>query len=320
MKKLLKEDYVHGGTQKDFYEEDEREYTICPLCSADDFTKIESDRGLEVVKCKQCDLIYTNPRARDAQENYFGDKKVFYEEARLIFNGKRTHHRDRNYENQVAGIQKYKKSGNLLDVGAGMGFFLKKARDAGFDVQGVEPSPALSQIAEERWELKMHNGFLEDIELPKNYFDVISLIDVFEHVTHPKELLSLSYELLKPDGIMAIKVPNADYNLFKKQLSRGSNRDVWDCREHVVHYTPRTLRKMIESKGYKVLSASIPLPVHLPIWENLVGHYYQYPSPYILDWKRIALRNLFYHLGRMEFTLRGKTRFGPDLMFIIAKK
>ncbi len=324
MERLKKEEYIHGGTQKDFYHENDRQYWPCPLCNATDFVPLDTERGLTVVRCKTCDLIYTNPRAKDSEENYFGDASVYYNEAMLIFKGKKPHHRDRNYEYEIRQIKKFKKNGKLLDVGTNMGFFLRKAHQAGFQTEGVEPSPALSKIARENWGLKIHTTFLEQADLPENNYDVITLIDVFEHVTNPKEMLRVIYHLLKPDGIVAVKVPNGDYNYFKMKLARltgkRKNMDVWNCYEHVVHYTPKTFAGMIDNCGFKVIKCFIPLPIHPPVWAHLVGHYYQYPSPFILDWKRILLRNLFYYIGKIEFMLRGKSKFAPDLMFIIKKK
>lgn len=323
MDRLKKDDYIHGGTQKDFYNENERVLSDCPLCNSRSFKVLDTDRGLSVVKCNDCQLIYTNPRALNAEENYFGDGSVYYSEARLIFNGKKRHHRDRNYEYEINKIKKFKAEGKLLDVGTNMGFFLRKAKEAGYDTEGVEPSPSLSQMAREQWNLKIHNCYLESADLPENSFDIITLIDVLEHVTNPKELLAKCRRLLKSDGILVIKVPNGDYNYFKMQLAKltgkGSSMDIWDCCEHVVHYTKKTFKQMAEENGFKIKSFFIPLPIHSPIWAHLVGHYYQYPSPFILDWKRISIRNIFYYLGKIEKIIGGKIRFGPDLMFILNK-
>jgi len=320
---LLKDDYIHGGTQKDFYGEEDKEKCPCPLCGADNFKILGSDKGLNVVRCNSCNLIYTNPRAIGAEENYFGDASVFFEEARLIFKGKKPHHRDRNYEYELRKIKSIKPGGKLLDVGTNMGFFLRKAREFGFDTEGVEPSPALVKIATEQWGLTIHQGFLQEVNLPEKSYDVITLIDVFEHVTDPKGLLNKCRILLKDDGIIVIKVPNGDYNYFKQQLAsitgKTASMDIWDCCEHVVHYTPTTFGKMVGSCGFKVKKLIIPLPIHSPIWANLVGHYYQYPTPAILDWKRILLRNLFYYVGKIEKLFFKKIRFGPDLMFVIQK-
>jgi len=324
MEKLSKDDYIHGGTQKDFYEDHEKELCKCPLCDNMHFSPIDSERGLNIVKCKNCDLIYTNPRAINAQENYFGNAETFYNEAALIFKGKKKHHRDRNYEYELKKIKKIKPEGNLLDIGTNMGFFLRKATEFGYITEGVEPSPALSQIAREKWKLNIHTTFLEKANLPKGKFDIITMIDVFEHVTNPKELLTKCNELLKDDGIIAIKVPNGDYNYFKMKLAKlagkNSGMDIWDCYEHVIHYTPKTFKQLIESCGFSLHYFFIPLPIHSPVWANLVGHYYQYPSPFILDWKRIMLRNIFYYIGRIEKFFGLKIKFGTDLMFIIQKK
>jgi 2-polyprenyl-3-methyl-5-hydroxy-6-metoxy-1,4-benzoquinol methylase len=324
MERLKKEDYIHGGTQKDFYSKDEIETCNCPLCEKDNFTKIDTDRGLTIVKCNNCGLIYVNPRVCSSNENYFGESTTYFEEARLIFKGKKTHHRDRNYKSELEKLKKLKKTGKLLDVGSNMGFFLRKAKEYGYDCEGVEPSPSLSQIARENWGIDIHTNFLENLNLSKYSYDIITMIDVFEHVINPKELLKKCDELLKSDGILMIKVPNADYNYFKMQLGKkiggGKKMDIWNMYEHVVHYTPKTLKNMVESCGFKIKKAFIPLPIHSPIWANLVGHYYQYPSPFILDWKRIIVRKIFYHIGKIGFILKGKTKFGPDLMFIIEKQ
>ncbi len=322
--RLSKGDYIHGGNQKDHYEDHEKIPWPCPSCNSLENHPIDSDRGLSIVVCKQCGLIYTNPRPIAAEENYFGDAEVFFNEAHLIFKGKKPHHRDRNYEYELKKIKKFKPSGKLLDVGTNMGFFLRKAKEIGFETEGVEPSPALSAIAREQFGLKIHTAFLQDVDLPEKNYDVITMIDVFEHVTDPKGMLNTCHHLLKDDGIVAIKVPNGDYNMFKMKLahltSRKANMDIWDLCEHVVHYTPKTFKRMIEESGFRIKSFFIPLPIHSPIWANLVGHYYQYPSPFILDWKRILLRNAFYQIGKVEKILGGKIRFGPDLMFIIEKK
>jgi len=322
--KISKDDYIHGGTQKDFYDVNDIQECACLICGAKNYSKLYSERGnLGIVKCNDCDLIYTNPRAKDAESNYFGDAEVFFNEARLIFKGKKTHHRDKNYEYELRVIKKFKPKGKFLDIGTNMGFFLRKAKEFGYDVQGVEPSPSLSKIASEQFNLNIKNSFFEQAGFPPKYFDVITMIDVFEHVTNPIELLKNAFSVLSDDGILCIKVPNGNYNVLKLKLARlfgkESRHDIFNSYEHVAHYTPATIKKILHKAGFKVKKCFIPLPIHPPVWANLVGHYYQYPSPFILDWKRILLRNLFWQTGKMEKLLGMKIRFAPDLMFIIEK-
>lgn len=324
MKISVKQDYIKGGTQKDYYEESEREFWNCPLCENDSSTFIDSDRGLSVVKCNHCSLIYTNPRAVDSEQNYFGETDIFENESRLIFKNQKPHHRDHNYIYELKKIKKIKPEGKMLDVGSNIGFFMRKAKEFGYDVEGVEPSPSLAKLCEDNWGIKVHNSYLENADLEEKSYDIITLIDVFEHVTNPKGMLLSCEKFLKDDGIIVIKVPNGDYNKFKMKLGKltgkGNNMDIWDCYEHVVHYTPTTFEKMITKCGFNIKSFFIPMPIHTPIWADLVGHYYLHTSPFILDWKRITIRNIFYYIGKMERLFFKKIRFGPDLMFIIQKK
>jgi 2-polyprenyl-3-methyl-5-hydroxy-6-metoxy-1,4-benzoquinol methylase len=321
---IQKDDYIHGGTQKDFYTESDVENCLCPLCSSDKFTFIYRERGnLGIVRCNNCDLIYTNPRAKDAEQNYFGDIDIYLEEAKLVFNSKKPHHRDRNYEHEVREIKKYKSFGKLLDIGCNMGFFLRKAKEGGFNVTGVEPSLALSTIAKEKFGLSVVNSYFNKEKFESQSYDVITMIDVFEHVTNPKDLLTDAHHVLKDDGILCIKVPNGNYNVLKLKLAklfgREKNHDLFDSCEHVVHYSVETMKKMLAQNGFKIKKVIVPLPINVPVWASLVGHYYQYPSPFILDWKRRTLRNLFYVIGRLQGIVGLKITFGPDLMFFAIK-
>lgn len=323
--KINKDDYIHGGIQKDFYGTEEVESCVCMICGSNDNKTIYTECGnLGIVKCSDCNFVYTNPRAKNAEGNYSGDAGVYFNEARLIFNGRKKHHRDKNYEYELLQIKKIKPGGKLLDIGTNMGFFLRKAREFGYETQGVEPSPSLCKIAKEQFELSIKNSFLENAGFPENHFDVITMIDVFEHVTNPVEILNHIHSTLKEDGILCIKVPNGNYNLSKlklaKMFGRENQHDIFNSYEHVGHYTRESMNKILQNSQFQIIDLFIPLPIHPPIWANLVGHYYQYPSPIILDWKRIFLRNLFWWAGRLENLLGLNISLAPDLMFIVCKK
>lgn len=137
-------------------------------------------------------------------------------------------------------------------------------------------------------------------------------------------MLKNVYTILKDDGIICIKVPNGNYNKLKLKLARMTgrekNHELFNAYEHVAHYTRDTMKKMVESVGFKMKKVIVPLPIDPPIWANLTGHYFQYPSPFILDWKRIVARRLFYYTGKLEKILGGKVQFAPDMFYFIEKK
>lgn len=321
--RLREEDYIHGGLQKDFYEINERVESNCLNCGSQNHKFIDEDRGLQVAQCLDCNLIYTRIQAKDTELNYFGDVEIFKSEARLIFNGKKSHHRDKNYQEELDYIKSIKPKGKLLDIGTNMGFFLRIARKNGFEVFGVEPSPSLANIAIEKFNLNVFNGFLNESSYENSSFDVVTLIDVFEHITLPHQLLEDIKKKLKDDGILLIKVPNGDYNYFKMKLAtvlgKKSNHDIWDCCEHVGFYNYHTLSDLLKKHELKITKFKVSTPINPPVWAEYTGHYFQYPSPFILDWKRILLRKLFYLFARIELSFKKTSSFAPDLMFIIQK-
>ena len=252
------QDYIHGGTQKDEYTEEDVQTVPCPLCGGEAVERLYTEHSvIGVVRCDVCRLIYTSPRLRSPERIYWGDPDLYYAEARLIFEGKAAHHRDPNYLGELATIERYQQRGRLLDVGCNMGMLLRLAREGGWEAVGIEPSPALAGLAE-KWGAKVYNCFLAEIpEEEHGSFDVVALSDVFEHIAQPLTFLKEASRLLKPPGVLYVKVPNARWNILKQRalsmLGYRPRQGLWDSYEHVVHYTEETLRRM--------LAATAPTPV-----------------------------------------------------------
>ncbi len=321
-------DYEKGGMQKDIYEESDVVNVFCPLCGKDEYMAIYKERGgLGIVRCKSCNLIYANPRLKNPEGVYWGDAQKYFQEAKLIFEGKAAHHRDPNYLDDLKLIHQYKPCGNFLDVGTNMGFFLRNAkRWKGWNLFGVEPSPSLSEIARKYFGLNIKTAFLEDAGFESGFFDVVTMTDVFEHISEPDKALKEAYRVLKPDGVLFIKIPNGLFNIFKlkvaKLTGRLENYDIFDSYEHVVHYSGNTIKKMLEKHNFQALRVKIGRPIQLPVWHNYVGAYYQYPSPWRLDYKRQAARTLLYLLSRVEFYLAGRNigYLAPNIIVVAKKK
>ena len=327
---LIKEsqDYQHAGNQKDEYSADEVIVVPCPMCGSGDRVPVYREHGAIVVsRCRQCSLIYTSPRTKAPEEVYWGTAENYYEEARLVFEGRAPHHRDPNYLEELHFIRRYKPAGRFLDVGCHSGMLLRHVRTMGWTGVGVEPSPTLAKLAIERFGLDVYNCFLH--ELPsheREAFDVVALSDVFEHIVEPLEFLPVVARYLKPDGILYIKVPNARWNLFKqrvlKAFGRAPKQGVWDSYEHVVHYTDRTLAAMLNRAGFDLVAMTIGKPIQVPMWHEYVGKFYQYPSPWTMDWKRHFGRSALYWLAWPERALRMGAigSFAPNIVAVARKR
>lgn len=304
-------DYERGGTQKYAYSAEEVVEVPCPFCGATEGRTIAKEyTSIGIKCCRGCSLIYTSPRVEEPEKVYWGDFDAYVSEARLIFSGQAAHHRDANYTEELKLLERHRPSrGRLLDVGCNMGMLLRLARERGWEAVGAEPSPALHRIATEKLGLEVHNCFVQDLPASvRGSFDVIALSDVFEHVPDPRDLLRSVRPLLKPDGLLYVKVPNARWNLLKQRLGEvlgGTPTHVWDSYEHVVHYTDRTLRAVLEAEAYVPLELTFARPVQVPVWHLYVGQYFLYPSPWVLDPKRFLGRAAFHQGARLERRLRG---------------
>lgn len=323
----MKVDYEKGGLQKDVYEKSEVVDVPCPLCGNGEHKEIYKEREvLGIAQCKGCSLIYVTPRLKNPEGVYWGDAERYLKEAKLIFEGKASHHRDSNYRDDLRLIHKYKPTGNFLDIGTNMGFFLRNAKKwSEWKLYGVEPSPSLSEMARKYFGLNIKTSFLENAGFESEFFDVVTMTDVFEHIPEPGRILNDVHRILKPDGILFIKVPNGLFNMFKfyiaKLTGRLSHYDIFDSYEHVVHYSDWTLKQMLKKCGFKVIKVTIGKPIHIPLWHNYLGQYYQYPIPWSLDPIRQSFRFISYLLSHVEFWLRfHRVGYLAPNIIVIAKK
>ncbi len=304
--------YERGGTQKTEYTRDEVVAVPCPLCSSEERRLLYTEYGaIGVSQCVECTLVYTSPRIFSPEEVYWGDENVYYKESRLIFEGSAAHHRDPNYLEEIKFIEQYKQRGRILDVGCNMGMLLRLAVSRGWEAVGVDPSPSLSNLAKKHG-YRVYNSFLNEMPASEEgTFDVVAFSDVFEHITEPLAFLREAARFLKPDGVLYVKVPNVRWSIFKQKMlgmaGRHPKQGLWDSYEHVVHYSDKTLTRMLEKGGFEMLKIKLEPPVQTPNWHEYVGHYYQYPTPFFMDWKRKLVRSGCYYLSHIERILRGSS-------------
>jgi 2-polyprenyl-3-methyl-5-hydroxy-6-metoxy-1,4-benzoquinol methylase len=257
--------------------------------------RLAQEDGLGIQRCGSCSLIYVSPRLAEHQHHYHGQREGILAKYGPILRGEKGHNRDANYRQELAVLARLKPSGRLLDVGTHCGFFLRMARGQGWELHGVEPSPA-AELAREFFGLEVHRGHLEELGLPAASFDLVTLIDVIEHLDNPLQLLAEVRRLLAPDGLVFVKTPNANYNLFKYRLIRQALRlervEIFDAKEHVVQYTRQTLDWVLGQAGLEIVHDFVPRPIQDGA-----------------AWK-CALRSTAYGLARAHYRLGGG-HFGP---------
>lgn len=253
-----------GRPWKRSYEEGELLVVDCPRCASGDVRPLAREFGITVARCRACGLTYTRTPLPDSQSHYSVDRGRFLSKYERIFAGAERHPRHRNYDEHLDVIGDATSGRDLVDIGSHAGFFLRCAVARGWNAVGIEPSPVTSALARERLGLDVRTGTLVDAALPKASFDAATLTDVFEHVGKPGAMLAEIRRVLRPGGVLFIKVPNVRYIRAKQLLLGrvpGLLEDCFDAREHLVYYSAPTLRQTLRTAGFEVEAIMVPIPI-----------------------------------------------------------
>ncbi|MFH1478131.1 MAG: class I SAM-dependent methyltransferase [Verrucomicrobiota bacterium] len=140
--------------------------------------------------------------------------------------------------------------GKILDVGAAGGFFLKVAKDKGWEPYGVEPSCWMAEWGNRRFGVNIKPGVLCDAKFPNNFFDVITMWDVLEHTSDPLAELKESRRILKDGGIIVINFPDAG-----SWLARVAGSKWWFFLSvHLYYFTKAIMDRMLIRAGFTPLA------------------------------------------------------------------
>lgn len=228
-----------------------------------------------VVKCKNCGLVYTNPRPgkRDISKYYPSDSyysykknnvKTLKERIRNIYLEEVGRYPGNGKENflakwlkkfivtfvkgNISVIVPYIDKGKILDIGCGRGSLLQWLKNHKWETYGVEINKHAAEDGN-REELNIFNGELTDANYLSDFFDIVVINQVLEHVYDPQETLREIYRILKPTGLLIVGVPNIDSyeaKIFQKY---------WFALQiptHLYHFSADSLKLMLLENKFRI--------------------------------------------------------------------
>lgn len=252
----------------------ELETTNCDLCGSGNNTLLLQAKDyryghpevFDIVKCKDCGLIYLNPRP--TAELLLEQYKKDYTPNEKMDNSKELKPSMMGLKKILGrfwykisgyyGISEIKVEGRFLDIGCAKGDTLEAARNIGANVYGIELNPKSVEICKTKG-LDVQCGTVEDSGYPDDYFDIIWMSQVIEHLPFPKKSLKEILRILKPCGRLYIFCPNAGSYLSKLF---GRFWHGWHIPFHFHAYTRETITKLLTECGFKVTKLSATTPYH----------------------------------------------------------
>jgi 2-polyprenyl-3-methyl-5-hydroxy-6-metoxy-1,4-benzoquinol methylase len=228
----------------------------CLFCGRSDEALRFRDGPFRVVECRQCGLVYVNPRLPPErlhemyQEEYWSsDRAKEFGYTQYLHEGPLYR---RTYRLRSGLIRRYKpQPGRVLDVGCAAGFFLSVMADQGWQTTGVEISAPMVAYARETLALPdIRRGDILGTDLPERSFDVITLWDVIEHLEDPRPHLRRAAALLKDDGVLVLETQNVA-SRFARLL--GPRWQHYKHEEHLYHFDPATLARLLDECGFTLL-------------------------------------------------------------------
>jgi 2-polyprenyl-3-methyl-5-hydroxy-6-metoxy-1,4-benzoquinol methylase len=245
-------------------------YDQCPLCLSrnigerlDCTDHFVSGRLFQIAGCSDCGFVFTqDPPGEDEIGSYYesGDYISHSDTSKGVVNKLYRFarglmlKRKRNIVARVTG----RPTGLLLDIGSGTGYFADTMKRGGWDVKGIEINEKARNFSQSAFGLDISSP--ENLpSLGKNSFDCITLWHVMEHFHDPGKYISEIADLLKPEGICLVALPNSSSYDARYY---GPDWAAWDVPRHLWHYTPETFSLFAKQHEMKVVSQLIlPLDV-----------------------------------------------------------
>ena len=218
-------------------------------------------------ECRNCGLVFINPQpspkeiSRHYPKGYysFGISDMKFKRFQIFLY--KTYFSDEDNRNiflravfmpfrRILRTIKIVEDGKFLDVGCGSGDFLQIPKELGFECYGVEPGNFDAKSAKKRG-FRIFHGTLREAGYKEDFFDVITLNHVFEHMDDPSGTLKELKRILKKDGMIRIAVPQ------KRSLAYWIFGRYWvqlDAPRHFFIYSESTLRTYAKKSGLKVSS------------------------------------------------------------------
>ncbi len=204
--------------------------------------------NLPIYECKTCKLQTIFPKPEQNLEELYSEN-YYLGKAEYTYKDERTTEKYDAYvwDARIKNIQKFQKSGNFLDVGCAFGGFLNRARLFGFKPYGIEISTYAFEYAKKRGLEVVQGNFLEAVKhFPDRFFQVVTLIEVIEHLPEPNQVFNELSRILSEGGLLVLQTANFE---GWQAIKEGKNYHYY-LPGHLYYYSESNLKSILKARGF----------------------------------------------------------------------
>lgn len=228
-------------------------HNICPSCNELSSELLFQFDKYFLIRCGHCDLgfVYPLPEIRKINEFY---NEEYYQKNHDYLGYQ--NYSDMNTvlqqeaKRNIRFIKKCTDGKKLLDIGCGLGSFLKEAKKSGYITSGNDISVYAKNKIEEDLKILFYLGPAQKV-LPKQSFNIITAWDVLEHVFDINRMLKSIYQSLNEGGFLFLTTPN--YRSWDARIFGRSWYGYKKIPEHLLFFSPKSIKYTLEKNGFSLL-------------------------------------------------------------------
>lgn len=226
----------------------------CPLCSSEESSllhdRVWSSENGRVFRCQNCDVTYIHPMMDvDQEREFYKQYNKHVKQRGVSVSGSAA---ELHEKSQAAARERYAvvediflSTNNVLEVGAATGAFIQQLKGKACSI--VEPADDNRQFAQQFADKAY--GDLSDIPADE-YFDVICMFHVFEHIREPQKFLESCRKHLTPGGMIVIEVPHIEDPLISL-YDCHAYKDFYFQPMHPFIHSLASLRSIFLPQGFR---------------------------------------------------------------------
>jgi SAM-dependent methyltransferase len=224
-----------------------------------------------VVRCNVCGLVFRNPvEKREELRETYADGESTRDALLALHEAQRA-----SYRAQTRRLRRHlTRRGTGLEVGSYVGAFLAAAREARWTFEGLDVNTRVNAFVRSLG-FAVHDGDLEHFRPPRDRtFDAVAIWNTFDQLPDPRAAVRAAARLLRPEGVLAIRVPNGEcYARLRPALAAPSRirraSSVYALAANNLltfpyrfGFSPASLSRLLTSLGFRVerVAADILVP------------------------------------------------------------